>query len=230
MPAWFEAPISRNEHTPGGMSYLRVDLTGTRLVGSHRTPGQYVRLRLGELEEGMFAIASAPSPDGAEFEFLIKEGSPLSDALHDAPLGTLVSLSEPEGPGFPVERAFGHNVLMFATGSGISAIRSLLEVLRAQRERFLEVSLYFGVRTPDAFAYAHEIEGWRAAGIRVKEIVSRPGKSGWQGLTGYVQAHIDDELHENAVAFLCGQPEMVAGVTDVLQSRGMKRSDFYLNV
>lgn len=230
MLAWCEAPIVQNALTHGGMSYLRVDVSGTPLVGAHRRPGQYVRLKLPGFEEGLFAIASAPEPGGASFDFLVKEGSPLTDALHAAPVGTRVLLSAPEGPGFPVERAWGRDVLLFATGSGISAIRSLVLVLQRERQRFGRISLYFGVRTPDAFAYSDELEAWSAAGIRVRSTVSRPGRTGWQGLTGYVQAHIDDEPLDQAVAFLCGQAQMVSGVTQALRQRGMKASDLHLNV
>lgn len=230
MSAWFEAVIARHQPAAGGMSYLRVDVSGTALVGAHRSPGQYVRLNLPGYEEGVFAIASPPDPQGTTFDFLVKEGSPLTDALHDAKVGTTVLVSQPQGPGFPVERGYGRDVLLFATGSGISAIRSLLHVLLRDREKFRSLSLYFGVRTPDAFAYSDELDEWRAAGIRVKSTVSRPGRTGWQGLTGYVQSHIDDEPLSNAVAFLCGQPEMVSGVTQALESRGMSRSDLYLNV
>lgn len=230
MSAWFEAVIARNELAAGGMSYLRVDVSGTALVGAHLSPGQYVRLNLPGYEEGVFAIASAPDPQASTFDFLVKEGSPLTDALHDAPVGTRLLLSEPLGPGFPVERAYGRDVLLFATGSGISAIRSLLHVLLRDRAKFRTLSLYFGVRTPDAFAYSDELDAWRAAGVQVKSTVSRPGRTGWQGLTGYVQSHIDEQPLSSAVAFLCGQPEMVSGVTQVLESRGMSPSDLYLNV
>jgi NAD(P)H-flavin reductase len=59
--------------------------------------------------------------------------------------------------------------------------------------------------------------------------VSQPGASGWQGLTGYVQAHLGEQPVEGAVAFLCGQAGMVQEVIQALQARGVPRGDIHLN-
>jgi NAD(P)H-flavin reductase len=226
---WYTATVSENQRTGGGMSYLRLERAPRALHVAHVHPGQYLRLRLPPYGEGMFAIANAPSLGAPGFDLLVKEGSELPDALRALPVGATVEITGPEGPGFPVERAVGKRLLLFATGSGISAIRSVVDAALAERTRFGPVVLYFGVRTPDAFAYEHELDGWRAAGIAVKTTVSQPGRSGWQGLTGYVQAHVGEENVENAVAFVCGQSEMVQGVTEALVRRGLPRELIFLN-
>ncbi len=86
------------------------------------------------------------------------------------------------------------------------------------------------MRTPDAFAYLDDLETWRREGIRVVQTVSRPGNAGWQGLQGYVQAHVGDVKPGNAVAFLCGQDEMISGVTSALTARGLPANQIFLNV
>jgi NAD(P)H-flavin reductase len=230
MSTWHPAHISRTQKADGEMSYLLLEPKDPSVVKAYHHPGQYVRVRLGALEEGAFAIASAPTKDAPGFELLVKAGSPLSDALRAAKTGTQLELSAPEGPGFPIERAKGKRLLLFATGSGISAIRSVIDAVRRDRQAFGPVVLYFGVRTPDAFAYREELHSWEQAQIQVKTTVSRPGRSGWQGLKGYVQAHLDQEPLTDAVAFLCGQPEMVAGVTQALLSRGLAPNQVFLNV
>ena len=101
-------------------------------------------------------------------------------------------------------------------------------VLR-DRQAYGPVTLYFGVRTPDSFAYADELDHWEASGIRVVRTVSRPGASGWQGLTGYVQAHLGEEPVEDTLAFVCGQSGMVQGVMDALRGRGLTREAIHLN-
>ncbi|ATB30719.1 NAD-binding oxidoreductase [Melittangium boletus] len=208
---------------------LVLEIDGTPLVGQHRTPGQYVRLSLPELGEGIFAIASAPEPFGHRWEFLLKGGSPLVNQLMKLTPGEQVRSTRPEGRGFPLARARGHGVLLFATGSGISPIRSVIESIRQERGAYGPVTLYFGARTPRAFAYESELRHWEEAGIRVVRTVSQPGASGWQGLTGYVQAHLGEEPVEGRVAFICGQSRMVQGVMDALQARGLPREAIHLN-
>ena len=75
-------------------------------------------------------------------------------------------------------------VLLFAVGSGISPIRSVMEskVLKDKK-----VTLYYGSQTPDKMAYKERIEEWKKSGVEVVCVVSQPDGTGWEGATGYVQ-------------------------------------------
>ena len=208
---------------------LVLDIGGSALVGAHRTPGQYVHLALPEVGEGVFAIASPPEPFATRWEFLLKGGSALPEALMRLAPGAEVRATRPEGRGFPLSLARGRALLLLATGSGISPIRSVIESVRQERAAYGRVTLLFGARTPQAFAYAEELHHWEAADIRVVRTVSQPGASGWQGLTGYVQEHLAEEPVEDALVFVCGQSSMVQGVIEALRTRGVPREAIHLN-
>jgi NAD(P)H-flavin reductase len=62
MPDWHPATVAQSSPAADGLTDLVLDIEGTPLVGTHRQPGQYVRLRLPGLQEGLFAIASPPEP------------------------------------------------------------------------------------------------------------------------------------------------------------------------
>jgi NAD(P)H-flavin reductase len=221
MTDWYPAILVARSPAADGLTDLTLDVSETPLRDAHRHPGQYVHLRLPGVEEGVFALASPPSRS-ARWDLLLKGGSPLTDALVDLPLGERVAVSRPEGRGFPLEQARGKNLLLFATGSGISPIRSVIESIRRERGAYGRVTLYFGVRTPGAFAYARDFQAWEQSSIRVVRTVSQPGAGGWQGLTGYVQAHLAEEpLTPDTRAFVCGQQEMVQGVVEALRARGL---------
>jgi NAD(P)H-flavin reductase len=191
-------------------------------------PGQYLKLALEGVGEGYYAIASAPGP-GDQYELLIKTGSRLGQALAALPPGAPVQLSGPLGQGFPLEKAKGRDLLLIATGSGLGAIRPLVLSVLGNRSSYGNVTLLVGVRTPASFAYSAELAQWEAAGIRVLRTVSQPGQSSWQGLTGYVQSHLDRLPVQNAAAFLVGQKEMVRSVTELLATRGLKSDRVFLN-
>ncbi|QRK12221.1 NAD-binding oxidoreductase [Archangium violaceum] len=229
MNDWHPTTVADVLPAADGLTELVLDIGGTPLVGTHRTPGQYVRLALPELGEGIFALASPPEPFRTRWEFLLKGGSPLADTLIRLQPGAKVNSSRPEGRGFPLLQARGKNLLLFATGSGISPIRCVIESIRQERSAYGEVTLYFGARTPKAFAYEDELHHWEAANIRVVRTVSQPGESGWQGLTGYVQTHLGEVSVEDAVAFVCGQSGMVQEVMDALRLRGLPREAIHLN-
>jgi NAD(P)H-flavin reductase len=229
MNDWHPTTVAAVLPAAEGLTELVLDIGGTPLVGTHRTPGQYVRLALPEVGESMFAIASPPEPFSTRWEFLLKGGSPLPDALVRLAPGAKVHSKRPEGRGFPLPQARGRDLLLFATGSGISPIRSVIESIRQERGSYGQVTLYFGARTPLAFAYEKELHHWEAAGIRVVRTVSQPGASGWQGLTGYVQAHLGEQPATDTLAFVCGQSGMVQEVIEALRTLGLPREAIHLN-
>ena len=229
MSDWHTATVTARAPAADGLTDLVLDLGDGPLVGAHLHPGQYVRLRLPGQPPGIFAIASPPAPHGRHWEFLLKDDGALPSALLNLPTGTPVEVTRPEGPGFPMQKARGRDLLLFASGSGISAIRPVIASVHQERAAYGQVTLYFGARTPGSFAYAGELERWQAGDVRVVRTVSRPGASGWQGLTGYVQTHLGEEPLENAIAFVCGPAEMVQGVMDQLRLRGVPRSAVFLN-
>jgi len=223
MTEWYPATLVACSPAADGLTDLTLDLSGTPLRGAHQRPGQYVHLRLPGTTEGLFALASPPGT--ARWDLLVKANSLLTDALVHLHLGARVEVSRPEGRGFPLEHARDKDVLLFATGSGISPIRSVIESIRQERDVYGQVTLYFGARTPAAFAYARDFKTWEQSGIHVVPTVSQPGASGWQGLTGYVQAHLKEEpLAPGTLAFVCGQQEMVQGVIRALLARGLPSS------
>lgn len=227
---WSDIKLLATRPAAAGLTEVDLDVRGTPLEGAHRHPGQYLRLELPGKGDGFFAIASPPGEDPGRLELLVRAGTPLTDALVSLPPGALIRAGPVEGAGFPMDRAAGHDLLLFATGSGIAPLRSLVSVVVKRRGDFKRVALYFGARTPDGFAYASELAAWRGAGIEIVQTVSQPGDSGWDGLTGYVQAHVPDMDLSQAVGFLCGQEAMVAGVTEVLAARGLTGERIFTNV
>lgn len=231
--AWSPTLLTAVTPEGDGLTTLVLDVAGTPLVGSHLRPGQYTQVRLeGTDTVGTFAIASPPGP-GPRWELLVRAGSEVPDALARLRPGARVEAMPALGPGFPLDAARGKDVVLVGTGSGIAPLRSVIGALGRERRAWGEVTLFFGARTPQGFAYAHEVAHWEEAGVRVVRTVSQPGESGWAGLTGYVQGHLGEQLVRarmpQSVAFVCGQPEMVEGVTAALVGFGMPRASVFVN-
>ena len=135
--------------------------------------------------------------------------------------GDTIWISQPMGQGFRLESvppADDPSILLFATGSGISPIRALIEsgALRGRRS----VRLYYGARTPEHMAFAGSIAAWGARhGVSVVPVFSSQG-------AGYVQ-HVfarDEDAAAGAAgtaAVLCGRREMTQEVTEILKGRGV---------
>jgi NAD(P)H-flavin reductase len=224
-----QASNAGNRRVADGLHLLSLDVEGTALAEAHQRPGQYVFVTLPPHPQAPFALANAPGRHVSRYELLLREGSLLPDALLALPLGAPVQVSRPGGPGYPLEKARGRPLLLAGTGSGISPIISVVRTLASEREAYGPMTVLYGARTSSGFAFDDELDALAERNVELVRTVSAPD-AGWAGLRGYVQHHLGDEIHEGAVAFLCGQPEMVAAMTDALVERGVRREDVYLNV
>ncbi|GAB4823535.1 hypothetical protein N2152v2_010581 [Parachlorella kessleri] len=187
------------------------------LAEGYTQPGQFVQVKVGDSKPGFFAIASPPDPNNAGVVELLIKDQPGSTAelLCKAQPGDEVLVSPVMGKGFPVSRVppGSHpTLLLFATGSGVSPIRALLESEEAlQAAQRSEVRLYYGARTPEAMAYRERVAEWEAAGVKVVPVYSEKGE-------GYVQ---DVFSKENGIedwsgvaAVLCGHKGMCEAITE----------------
>jgi CDP-4-dehydro-6-deoxyglucose reductase len=228
---FFSVPVVASWDETSQLRGVRLDLSALRL--HHERPGQLLQLRLPGGEVGHFALATAPAAHGQE-ELLLRRGSaPVDELIAALAPGAKVEVTAPFGPGFPIEAANGHHVLMVATGSGITPLRALLHHLLERRGKLDAVKLFYGQRTPDSFPYSSEYPRWREAGLEIHLVCSRADAS-WTGERGYVQDSIAKEIArhtiaEDSVAYLCGVDGMVTAVRDQLLAAHLAPEHILLN-
>ncbi len=202
------------------------------VAGAHQRPGQVVKVKVAP-GEAYFALATAPSADG-RVELLVKRGGQVADAVVAAARpGAALQLTAPFGRGFPFESALGHDVLLFAAGSGIAPVRSLIQALVARREEVDRVVLFYGQRRGAEFAYRAEHLGWERRGVRVVLCPSAEDDA-WPGVRGRVQeaARALDwggARPTQASAFVCGMSPMVNDVRAALAAAGAAAERVHVN-
>jgi sulfhydrogenase subunit gamma (sulfur reductase) len=185
------------------------------------TPGQVALLEVGEAGRAYFAIASAPEDD--ELEFLVKQSSdPAGRALYEMRPGDRVRLAQIAGHGFDLAAEEGRDLVFVAMGTGVAPLRSALRSVLGRAERFGQIVVLYGVRTPEDFCYRDEVESWKAAGVELRQVISRPDGYEWSGQTGYVQSLLDNVLPSlsDPVALVCGSREMIEQTRDRLHEMG----------
>ena len=199
---------------------------------AHERPGQIVKVATRE-GDGFFALASAPATEPSA-DLLVKRGHKVADALIAAAVaGAGLDVSAPFGKGFPWEQARGRDVLLFAAGSGIAPIRALVQHLVAYRDQFQRVTLFYGQRHDDEFAYAREHLAWERHGVRVVLCPSGEDEA-WPGVRGRVQEvarslALGGAEPGNSVAYVCGMTAMVADVKATLAEAGVPPQRVHLN-
>jgi NAD(P)H-flavin reductase len=187
------------------------------------TPGQVARLQVGDAGRAYFAIASAPEDE--ELEFLVKRSNdPAGKALYGMKEGDRVELVEIAGHGFDLSAQRGRDLVFVAMGTGVAPLRSALRSVLPRADEFGQVVVLYGVRTPEDFCYRDETDTWKAAGVELRQVISRPDGYEWAGSTGYVQSLLEHVLPglSDPVALVCGSREMIEQTRDRLQEMGFE--------
>ncbi|KAK9813944.1 hypothetical protein WJX73_005945 [Symbiochloris irregularis] len=224
---WKKAKISESTLAATGIQKVILDIGSG--ADSHTKPGQFVQVKVDGGKPGFYAIASPPdSNNQGVIELLVKNQGETAEALCSKSSGAEVEASPVMGKGFQVDKAPADKfptVVIFATGTGISPIRSLIEADTLDVKHRKDVRLYYGTFSDDKTAYLDQVPSWEAQGISVKHVYSDNGQ-------GYVQdAFEKDGLTDGsqACAVLVGQKEMCMAVTDLLVSKGVDKDKILLN-
>lgn len=138
-----------------------------------------------------------------------------------------MELSQATGRGFEIDQIEPAEkyptVLIFAAGSGISPIRSLIESGFSADKRS-DVRLYYGARNIKRMAYQDRFKDWESSGVKIVPVLSQPDGR-WTGETGYVQAAFAKAKQiyspTGTGAVLCGQKQMTEEITSILVSDGV---------
>ncbi len=183
-------------------------------------PGQVAKLRVNEAEPAYFAFASAP--EDAELEILVKRTAGASVEIFDMQPGERVDLLGVTGHGFDLHQQQGRDLVFVAMGTGVAPLRSALRHVLKRQQDFGQLVVLYGARTPDDFCYRDETEDWEAAGVELRQVISRPDGHDWSGPTGYVQTLLDHVLPDlkSPIALVCGSREMIEQTSGRLQQMG----------
>jgi NAD(P)H-flavin reductase len=225
-----DVPVLDAWDETGALRAVRVALPPS-LARAHERPGQIVKVGTAE-GETFFALASAPGD--ATAELLVKRGGRVADSVVAlARPDETLACTAPFGQGFPLDEAVGHDVLLFAAGSGIAPIRAVVETIRRDRARFARVILFYGQRRHDEFAYAREHGAWEAAGVRVVLCPSAKDDP-WTGVRGRVQevaaaTGLGGARPGEAIAFVAGMTAMVEDVRHTLAGAGVPPGRVHAN-
>ncbi len=235
---------------PNATLVERQDLTPTiarlRLRPDDGTPtfraGQYFAIGLhvdGRFIQRPYSAASAPAETG-DLEFLVRlvPGGALTPSLWRLLPSDRIQVGRPKGL-FALDAGDHRQHLLLSTGTGIAPLRSMLGSLLAERrgspaaagDPFRPPVVIHGVATAPELAYRVQLERLASDGrIVYVPAVSRPAdpaNGGWRGRTGRLDALVDSVAAgvgieaTSTVAYLCGNPAMIAAVEPRLAALGL---------
>jgi sulfhydrogenase subunit gamma (sulfur reductase) len=197
--------------------------------GVQFVPGQVAVLSVATEAPAYFAFAGAP--EDRELEVLVKRKVGASDLLFNMDRGEKIELLEVAGHGFDLDAQKGNDLVFVAMGTGVAPLRSALRHVLKRKNDFGELVVLYGARTPDDFCYRDETEGWKDAGVELRQVISKPDGHDWSGPTGYVQSLLDHVLPDlkSPVALICGSLEMMEQTRVRLEKMGFQPDDLLTN-
>lgn len=233
---WLSCKVVTNRKEAEGLRFIEI-ATSAACAAQYTSPGQYVKIKVGEGKPGFYAIASPPDASREVMQFLVKE-TENNAYIAASKAGDALDVSLPQGKGFQIADGFDKykndfptfNVLLMATGSGLAPIAAAIDyaplALRKVGPNSLyerTATLYLGARSEDHLPFRSKFSDWESKGVKIIPVLSQPGDS-WKGKTGYIQ----DALKETGVAtprntgaLLCGHRGMTDNVKDFFLESGV---------
>jgi len=194
-------------------------------------PGQFNMLYVFGVGEVAISISSDPGRTSC-LEHTTRRVGVVTKAMGLLKTGDTIGVRGPFGTHWPVGEEDGRDFVVVAGGIGLAPLRPVLYHLMAQRERYRNIVLLYGARSPEEILYKRELERWRGKfDLEVQVTVDR-GASGWRGNVGVVTPLVARAPFNpsNTVALVCGPEIMMRFAAMELQKRGVPPERTYLSM
>lgn len=206
-------------------------------------PGQYMTIGVmvdGKIVQRPYSVASPPVEAGTEgYEFYVRlvHGGTFTPLLWEMPVGQKMRMIGPKGK-FMLTPGDDRTHVFISSGTGNAPFVSMMKQTLADGAPRRAVFLN-GVSYAHEIGYRELLEDWERSGeypVTYIPTVSRPTdprNAAWSGRTGRVEAILEPVLAEmaltaaNSVAYICGNPDMIAAAEQTLLGQGYAPEDVH---
>jgi len=180
--------------------------------------GEYSVLGVGEAP---FCISSSPTRRG-HLEFAVQRAGKVTNALHRLGVGAEVGFRGPFGNSFPLDSMQGKNLVFVGGGIGLAPLRSLIWNVIDNIDKFGNIDIIYGARTPADLCFKYDLEAWdKDKTVNMVTTIDKEHKD-WTERVGLVPNVLEQVAPsaQNAVAIVCGPPIMIRFTFPVLEKLG----------
>jgi len=180
--------------------------------------------------ESTFCIASPDTRKGY-IECTFRTTGRVTKALANCEEEDIITLRGPFGNTFPIEDWYGKNIVFITGGIALPPLRCVIDTLLDQREKFGEISVYYGAKSVEDLTYKTELEEWANRGDVKMFITVDPGGEtpDWKNFVGFVPTILEQNLpkSENAVAVIAGPPILIKMGMPILSKCGFPNNQIF---
>jgi NAD(P)H-flavin reductase len=156
----------------------------------------------------------------------------VTKAMQRLKRGDLLGVRGPFGTAWPVDEAYGSDMVIVAGGIGLAPLRPAIYRILSQREKYGRIVLLHGARTPVDLLYPKELETWRGRfDMEVYVTVDRATRK-WRGNVGVVTTLIQKAPFDpfSSTALVCGPEVMMRYTAQELLRRGVSEERIYVSM
>jgi sulfhydrogenase subunit gamma (sulfur reductase) len=185
--------------------------------------GQFAELSIAGKGEIPIGIASSPVEKGF-LKFTVNKVGLVSTHLHNMKVGDVMGIRGPLGNWYPWDVMEGKNVVIIGGGFAFTTLRSSIVYMLANRDRFKEIHVIYGARTPGMLLYVDELKEWeKRDDIHMHITVDATDDPDWKYNKGFVPTITDQKAppgNDDTYAIICGPPIMIKFTQPVLDKLG----------
>ncbi len=223
--------VSVFDETPDTKTF-RVSFVDSSIANNFNyKQGQFVQVSVLGVGEAPISISSSPADSGF-FELTIRNSGYVTGAIHKLKEGDSFYVRGPYGNNFPFKELFGKSLVFVVGGIGLAPVRGLIKLVLNNREKFKDVKILYGAKSPEDICFKGELKRWKErSDISVYTTVDRADES-WSGSVGLVTGLYDTaELDgTDGVAIVCGPPVMMKFAALSLVERNFDKGNIILTL
>jgi sulfhydrogenase subunit beta (sulfur reductase) len=200
--------------------------------GAAAEPGQFLQLSLPTIGEAPISVSGVSRAEGfVDVELTIRGVGATTRALTSLEPGAELGVRGPYGRGWPLAALEGAPVVIVAGGVGLAPLRGAIRALVEAPDRFPEVRLFVGARTPEDLLYPREIITWlERSHVKLSVTVDHASPS-WRGHVGVVTRLLRrGSIPQDARALVCGPEIMMRFTSDALLAAGVAHDRQWLTM
>ncbi len=196
--------------------------------------GQFNMLYLFGVGEVPISISSDPAhPE--RLAHTVRFAGRVTGAFRDLRPGHEIGIRGPFGRPWPLEEAYGKDLVVVAGGVGVCPVRPAAEFAMRHRDRYRRVLLLIGARTPRLLPYRDQLEDWKRSierrGVELLLTVDEADEA-WPHGVGVVTvlfrpAGIDPAA---STVFMCGPEIMMRVAGRGLVKLGVPPNHIYVSL
>jgi len=197
--------------------------------------GQFAELSVAGKGEIPIGIASSPTEKGF-VTFTVNKVGLVSSYLHSMKVGDVMGIRGPLGNWYPWETMEGKNIVIIGGGFAFTTLRSSIIYMLdpANREKFKDIHVIYGARSPGMLLYRDELAAWEARDdINVHITVDATDDPDWKYNVGFVPSIAEQKAPpagDDTYAIICGPPVMIKFTQPVLDSLGYSHDKIIMSL